>query len=174
MQCVGRSHHGQCPYDSTVTIATLSLCDNHWRILSEEYPNPDPCTHVVCTHVEEIVKPNSVVPSVVYYLINLNAQEIKIGYTTQIRKRMKALRKEHNAELYLLATEPGNVKTENTRHKEFSYLNVTPTYRGKCNEWFYVDELLCAYIEDIRGVYGVLDTNKYRSGRVPEEWIYRA
>lgn len=58
--------------------------------------------------------------SVVYY-VQLTQNRIKIGWTTNLEKRLQAFR---STEGDLLATEPGDNITETERHRQFAHLRI--------------------------------------------------
>jgi hypothetical protein len=80
---------------------------------------------------------------VVYFLRAGDA--IKIGYTTNLAARKRALETASAVPLELLASIPGDRSEEARLHREWWHLHI----RG---EWFHVDEELLRYIrEQING-----------------------
>ncbi|WP_327582461.1 GIY-YIG nuclease family protein [Nonomuraea sp. NBC_00507] len=68
---------------------------------------------------------------------------IKIGWTTNIRSRMKALRPDE-----VLHVQPGTQKDEAALHRAFRHLRVgTETGGRRLREWFQPGDDLVAYIE---------------------------
>lgn len=67
---------------------------------------------------------------------------IKIGWTSQLHKRMKAM------QTTALATEPGDVVLERQLHRRFAHLLA----QGR--EWFHPKPELIAYINDLRRASG--------------------
>ncbi|MBP5918696.1 GIY-YIG nuclease family protein [Streptomyces sp. LBUM 1486] len=67
---------------------------------------------------------------------------IKIGWTSQIHKRMRALQGQ------VLATEPGDIVRERQLHRRFTHLLA----RGR--EWFHPEPDLISYINDLREASG--------------------
>lgn len=70
----------------------------------------------------------------VYYL--RIADHIKIGYTADVRRRMRA----YPPSAILLAVEPGSLELESERHRHFS------AYRDAGREWFRPSEEMDAHI----------------------------
>jgi len=79
----------------------------------------------------------------VYFLQSGQDGPIKIGYTTDIQKRIKALQTAHPFPLKLLLVINGNVDDESKLHKKFNSLRL-------CGEWFSPDEKLLQYIEKLK------------------------
>lgn len=79
----------------------------------------------------------------VYFLQSGQDGPIKIGYTTDIQKRIKALQTAHPFPLKLLLVINGNVDDESKLHKKFNSLRF-------CGEWFSPDEKLLQYIEKLK------------------------
>ncbi|MFJ2848313.1 GIY-YIG nuclease family protein [Streptomyces rubiginosohelvolus] len=82
---------------------------------------------------------------VVYYV--RRGALIKIGTTTDLRRRMREILPEE-----LLALEPGSIGIENDRHRQFSALRV-PGQR----EWFHAGPVLQEHVLDMRATHGVPD-----------------
>lgn len=99
-------------------------------------------------------------PEVVYYL--RRGDHIKIGYTTDLARRMKVLRPDE-----LLAVEPGNLSLEMGRHHQFASSQVE---HPDGHEWFDPTPDLLVHIERMRSVYGLAvdwpdSTGDFVSGR---------
>ncbi|AWL39680.1 MULTISPECIES: GIY-YIG nuclease family protein [unclassified Streptomyces] len=83
--------------------------------------------------------------AVVYYV--RRGALIKIGTTTELRRRMREILPEE-----LLALEPGSIGIENQRHHQFSALRV-PGQR----EWFHAGPVLQEHVLRMRATHGVPD-----------------
>lgn len=81
--------------------------------------------------------------SVVYY-VRIH-DHIKIGYTTNVKRRVAELRVNKDA---VLATEPGGRELEADRHKQFADIRIG------AREDFMADPRLMAHIEDVRDFHG--------------------
>jgi hypothetical protein len=79
---------------------------------------------------------------VVYFLRGGDA--IKIGYTTNMAARQRALETASAVPLELLAAVPGDRREEARLHREWWHLHI----RG---EWFHADEELLRYIRVLAG-----------------------
>ena len=79
----------------------------------------------------------------VYFLQSEQGGAIKIGYTTDIRKRIKTLQTAHPFPLKLLLAINGNIEDESKLHKEFKPFRL-------CGEWFRPDEYLLKRIGELR------------------------
>ena len=84
-------------------------------------------------------EPQLDIAGVVYFVEAPATGQIKIGFTTNIEARFKALSAHSGAELRLLATMPGTRRKERTLHRKFAADRV----RG---EWFRATDDLLAYI----------------------------
>lgn len=85
--------------------------------------------------------------SVVYYLRRVSDGAIKIGTTTEFRKRMATHRKEHG-EIQILLTHSGTAKEEHEIHLKFDVYRIG---RGR-TEWFYPTRPLLNWILSTRSV----------------------
>lgn len=83
--------------------------------------------------------------SVVYYIRRVSDGMIKIGTTTEFRKRMATHRKEHG-ELQILLTHSGTRKEEREAHLRFD------VYRPGRSEWFHPTRPLLNWILSTRSV----------------------
>lgn len=63
---------------------------------------------------------------------------IKIGFTTNMKQRMKVIPKDQ-----ILATTPGSLGVERRIHNRFAHLRIT-------GEWFRADKELLDYVEFVR------------------------
>jgi hypothetical protein len=79
---------------------------------------------------------------VVYFL--RGGDVIKIGYTTNLAARQRALETASAVPLELLASVPGDRREEARLHREWWHLHI----RG---EWFHADEELLRYIRVLAG-----------------------
>ena len=75
-------------------------------------------------------------PPIVYYLRLANL--VKIGFTTNLTKRLGVINPEE-----VMATEPGDRKREQERHRQFAALHAH-------GEWFRLEQPLVDHIEAIR------------------------
>lgn len=78
---------------------------------------------------------------VVYYI--RNQQRIKIGWTSNLRRRVHGLTYDE-----ILAVEPGGVELEKMRHQQFAADRF-----GRRGEWFQISDSLTSHIEMIRSHY---------------------
>lgn len=86
---------------------------------------------------EQPAKPKT---SLLYYLM-LSPTSVKIGTTTDLVRRVAALRSELQ---YVVAVEPGDYRTETQRHREFATDRITR------REDFRLSDRLKAHIEHLR------------------------
>ena len=84
-------------------------------------------------------------PGIIYYL--RLGEHIKIGYTTDLAKRLKA----YPPMSVLLATHPGTMKTEAQMHEQFA------AHLAGRKEWFHVTDELEAHIERVRQQFRQVD-----------------
>jgi hypothetical protein len=82
--------------------------------------------------------------SVVYYLASQYGGVVKIGTTVDIDSRVRRMqRAQPAAEFIVLATEPGGVRVEQQRHREFARSRQQ-------GEWFWLTPHLREHIDTIR------------------------
>jgi hypothetical protein len=79
----------------------------------------------------------------VYFIQSERGGPIKIGYTTNLERRIMALQTAQPYPLKLLLVIHGGVEEENKLHKKFNSLRL-------CGEWFSPDEKLLQYIEKLK------------------------
>lgn len=84
--------------------------------------------------------------SVVYYFRRMSDGMIKIGTTTEFRKRMAAHRREHG-EIQILLTHSGGPKEEAEVHRKLD------VYRAGRSEWFHPARPLLSYILSVRRIW---------------------
>ena len=80
-------------------------------------------------------------PSRVYFIQSADSKQIKIGRSTNIKKRMKAMQIGSSAKLKLLGTIPGSSGTETIIHNKFRHLRQT-------GEWHLPGDDLVKFIKD--------------------------
>jgi hypothetical protein len=97
-------------------------------------------------------------PNVVYYMGDPASQTVKIGTSTNFRKRLIGIRAKF-PDIVLLAVEPGHFTLESLRHDQFSELRIVQ--RGQ-REWFRKAPELMDHVNEIRRQYG--DPKLYRFG----------
>ena len=78
---------------------------------------------------------------VVYFVRTKGADLMKIGYSTSLDNRLKALQTSSPFPLFLFAKMPGDESIESKIHQEFSHLRMT-------GEWFRIDGELVKYIKE--------------------------
>jgi len=86
------------------------------------------------------------------YFISAN-NKIKIGYTTNLKRRIQAIKTCSSTKVLLLGTIPGGRIEEQQIHKLFHSLKTR--YNG---EWFEADDNLLSYIN----TYSTLDKYVYK------------
>ncbi len=77
--------------------------------------------------------------SEIYFLLNEKVNQLKIGRSTNVYKRIKTLQTACGVSLTLLATIPGHVKEEKNLHRRFAALRVL-------GEWFNFEAPLREYV----------------------------
>lgn len=100
---------------------------------------PDP-TQVMA----DLVERGELVPSVVY-LVALDADRIKIGCSTNMRLRMKGLRREYRGSPELLGVQLGGAPRERELHARFDHLRLRRASHGRKSEVFRADDEMHAY-----------------------------
>lgn len=84
--------------------------------------------------------------SVVYYIASQYGGVVKIGTTVDVELRIRRLqRAQPAAELKVLASEPGGIRLEQARHREFARSRQQ-------GEWFWLTAHLREHIETLGGV----------------------
>jgi hypothetical protein len=81
----------------------------------------------------------------VVYFAKREDGKIKIGWTSDVMRRIFELRKYMRCAVELMACFPGNKRTENSLHRRFS---TVPHER----EWYEPDAVLLSFIEQIGGM----------------------
>lgn len=81
------------------------------------------------------------------YFVGGRRGPIKIGYSTDVRKRLAKLRVGSSQRLSLMAKAPGTMEEERRMHRQFSHLRI----RG---EWFRRDPEIIAEIARIKQTNG--------------------
>jgi hypothetical protein len=146
MRCASWREGRQCRYSVVARVAGVALCYDHLAAIKTELLSP-----VDLVRLEDSVRPDQP-RSVVYYIGNPATQLVKIGCTTNLRRRFYS----HAAEfpgLKLLATEPGSFAEETARHRHFASLR-SPL--GRHREWFKRAPLLMEHVTELRLKYGLL------------------
>lgn len=139
-QCVHMSPEGRCPWTSTSAIAGVALCGFHERQLKNAV-------------LSEVHSSRTAASQVVYYAGHPETQLVKIGYTEDLKARLGALRGAAPG-LLLLAFEPGSMKVEKTRHRQFRTLCDQSAFIGS-REWFRRAPILMDHIRTVRRTYGI-------------------
>jgi hypothetical protein len=139
-----------CPFRAVGQADGLALCRLHWP---EPEPEPDPEPEPAASITE--------VGGVVYYMGCPDKQLVKIGTSSNLRRRWKSLRAVH-PRLVLLATEPGRYAEETRRHHQFRSLLASTHSR----EWFRKAPVLMEHIAVIRSRHGII----YPSSHVVPAW----
>lgn len=75
----------------------------------------------------------------IYFLKNKKVDVVKIGYTSNIQRRIKQLEQQSKCKLKLLLLMPGNILNEKELHKHFKNCNIS-------GEWFNYSEAVKSYI----------------------------
>lgn len=76
----------------------------------------------------------------IYFMQSASGGPIKIGITSDVEKRRKAL--ELHEDMIVLATKSGNIKEERALHRQFAHLRVR-------REWFEPAPELLTYIDEL-------------------------
>lgn len=107
---------------------------------------------------------------VVYYLGDPQTQLVKIGTSGVLANRLTELRRSYPGAL-LLATEPGGIDVERSRHQQFEHLRVESISAvlpvGGQTEWFRKEPELMDHIGRVRLQHGILAPK----GTVHASWI---
>lgn len=146
--CAGRTPDGgSCPWSASCTIGTVPLCRHHRDLVIKEvgYTTGDGL-------------------AVVYYIGDPDAQLVKIGTSTALKKRLTTIRKTRPRAL-LLATEPGAYGVEAQRHSQFRAAQQISAAGER--EWFRKTPLLMEHVAQLRSEHGVLCPGPALSSR----WI---
>lgn len=81
----------------------------------------------------------------IYFVLNKRCKAVKIGYSSDVRRRFSSLQTSSPGRLRLLGVCPGMVADEGALHQQFAHLHL----RG---EWFHASrELLTAIAELTKG-----------------------
>lgn len=80
-------------------------------------------------------------PRVIYFVRKVKTGQIKIGYSANVRERMRALRAEHGP-LDLLAVIHGDERAERAQHERWAWFHSHL-------EWFNSGAALLRYIEGL-------------------------
>lgn len=106
--------------------------------------------HVAAVQAELIAQepgPTVTIKSVVYYATCTYGGSVKIGTSTNLRGRLKALSVVERVPYELLAAEPGYFEKERALHQRFAHLRIT---HGGSREHFMVDDELTAHMNAVR------------------------
>jgi hypothetical protein len=77
--------------------------------------------------------------SVVYFITPIHSRRVKIGVTTNVEKRLKALQTGHHAKLAVLLIIPGDSIAERSLHNRFKKDH-------ELGEWFVLSDAIKAFI----------------------------
>jgi hypothetical protein len=86
--------------------------------------------------------PSTGIPeSYVYFLLDIEAMVVKVGYSSQIDERLKQIRSHTISPLVLVKIIPGGFKEEQLIHQRFSHLRVH-------HEWFRFNKELNVFVDE--------------------------
>lgn len=122
--------------DKASDVLRLPLCDAH---LAKVYRQVSETMIKTANKRTDLLVPNRTKPTGLVYFIQFD-QRIKIGYTTDLHLRLRAL--PHDK---VLATLAGTMQLEKRLHRKFAHLRVV-------GEWFTIGDDLLAYIDGINAV----------------------
>lgn len=168
-QCDGKlDDEGRCPWASITTIGRFTVCQVHIPFAMAAQNAAQEARRVAKLKMqkaraydlrrETFTKPTTT-SAVVYYFGDPVMQQVKIGTSTNLGKRIAVLRKSRPRAL-ILATEPGTYSMENHRHQQFGRLRVH-------GEWFLKDPELMDHVNLMRSRHDILSPGE----PVRLEWV---
>lgn len=148
-----RGDSRRCDRRAKEMLATIvPLCTDHAHLVRLGVADQ------MAVKLPSVVHVHTAGPAVVYYIGDPATQCVKIGTSTDARKRLQAVRHRF-PEAILLAVEPGHFELERVRHRQFA--GVRRIQRGQ-REWFEKTPDLMDHINAMRHQYG--DPVIYQAG----------